>query len=142
MKTALSDTRWPGRLERLRWRSIDLLLDGAHNPSGARALSSYVLESFERPLPMVIGVMRDKDLPAMVESLAPAASHFVVTAASSPRASPPAELENVVRERTPHIPSLVITSPLQAVHTASQLGSPVVVAGSLYLVGEIRAQAS
>jgi dihydrofolate synthase/folylpolyglutamate synthase len=83
LKTALADTRWPGRLERRRWASADLLLDGAHNPSGARALASYVLETFKGPLPMVVGVMKDKDVPAVIESLAPAASHFVLTAASS-----------------------------------------------------------
>ena len=42
-----------------------MLLDGAHNSSGARALTRHVLETYGRPLPMVIGMMRDKNLAAI-----------------------------------------------------------------------------
>jgi dihydrofolate synthase/folylpolyglutamate synthase len=142
IKTALTDTTWPGRLERVRWQSVDLWLDGAHNPSGARALASYVAETFRRPVPMVIGVMKDKDVRAIVESLAPAASHFLLTAASNSRAMDPVDLERVVREVAPVVPCTVAATPIEAVDAASRLGSPVVVAGSLYLVGEVRAKTS
>jgi hypothetical protein len=57
-----------------------VLIDGAHNPAAARVLASYILEVFERPLPIVIGAMRDKNIAEMLQALAPSASTFICTA--------------------------------------------------------------
>ena len=137
--TALEDTTWPARLETIQVSSVEVLLDGAHNPGGARALAGHVLETYGRTLPMVVGVMRDKAVDAIVSALAPAASHFVFTAAATPRAATPAELVNVAARVAPTVRAMVDVRPLGAVRMAADHGSPVVVAGSLYLAGEIRA---
>ena len=86
--------------------------------------------------------MRDKALDAIVAALAPAAAHFVFTAASTSRATQPPELLDVAGRVAPDVPAIVESRPLRAVTVAAEHGLPVVVAGSLYLAGEIRAARS
>ena len=135
----LTEVEWPGRLEYLQHAGHTVVIDGAHNPAGARALASYLSETHGRPLPMVVGIMRDKRVDALIEALAPAASHFVLTAVSSPRASTPAELRASADRVAPQVTCVEVPVPNDAVDLAMTLGDPIVVAGSLYLVGEVRA---
>ena len=139
VRAAVEDAEWPARLETITISSVAVLLDGAHNPAGARALADHVLETHRRRLPLVIGAMRDKALDGLVAALAPAASHFIFTAASTPRAAAPIELLDAAARIAPSIPAFIEPQPTRAVTMAAALGSPVVVAGSLYLAGEIRA---
>jgi dihydrofolate synthase/folylpolyglutamate synthase len=138
VRSAVDDCIWPGRLELLRAGSSEVLLDGAHNTAGAAALAAYLQETYGRPLPMVVGIMRDKPLAGMIAALAPAASHFVFTAASTERAASPAVLAAVAARVAPEIPASCVERPRDALVAAQALGTPVVVAGSLYLAGEIR----
>jgi dihydrofolate synthase/folylpolyglutamate synthase len=135
---ALEDVRWPARLEMLDAPDGEVLIDGAHNPAGARALASYVHEAFDRRLPFVIGAMRDKEIDAMIAAFAPASTMFICTAAASPRAASPSELLAIVTRVAPQVPAAAVSSPIEAIERARAGGSPVVVAGSLYLAGEIR----
>jgi dihydrofolate synthase/folylpolyglutamate synthase len=140
--TGLTDVVWPARLELRTWRGRPILIDGAHNPAGARALASYVHETYGRALPMVVGAMRDKNIRGMLDALMPVAAHVVCAAPNTPRAFPPAELAALVREsssRTSHAPIVTeAASPAEALAIATRAGSPAVVAGSLYLAGEVR----
>jgi len=140
VRTALTDVDWPARLEPRRWRDHDVLIDGAHNPAGARALASYLHEVFCRRLPFVIGVMRDKEVTQIVEALAGSASCFVCTAPNTPRAVSPAELSTIARQVAPDVDTIAIMPPVAALARAVALGTPAVVAGSLYLAGEIRVE--
>ena len=141
-RAALERVRWPARLEMRQWRpagtSHDVLVDGAHNPAGAAALGRYLTEVFGRPLPIIFAAMRDKDIDGLVEALAPHACAFICTAARSPRAARPDELAGRVGRITPHLPVLAAGTPAAALAAAAPLGQPIVVAGSLYLAGEIR----
>lgn len=145
IRTALEDVQWPGRLELRRFRDHDVLIDGAHNPAGARALAAYLQEAYGRPLPIVVGAMSDKHISAMLEALAPVASHFICTAVASHRAAPAAEIASLAKRPPGSFPPpsvLEITPPIAALEAAVTFGDPVVVAGSLYLAGELRAQLS
>ena len=142
IRIGIEETVSPARLELIEWRGKHVLIDGAHNPAGARALTAYVVEAYDRRLPLVIGVMRDKEIDEIVSALAPIASHFVCTAAQSPRAASPQEIAAVVARVTPGRPCLTADSADRALDLAFGLGSSVVVAGSLYLAGEIRAKLS
>jgi dihydrofolate synthase/folylpolyglutamate synthase len=142
IRTALEDVSWPGRLELLRDGDRDVLIDGAHNPAGARALASFLAATYPRPVPMVIGVMRDKEIDAILQALAPVASTFVFVAADSPRAATPAELVELAKTVAPAVPSESAVSPMAGVRVAQTRGGPVIVAGSLYLAGEVRAKLS
>ena len=139
IRAAIEDVTWPGRLETRAWRGREVLIDGAHNPAGARALASYLREVAPRPVPFVIGAMRDKDVAEMLAALAPVASAFICTSAQSSRALTPAELLAQARSVAPAVPAQTAASPLQALEIASRLGPRIVVAGSLYLAGEVRA---
>ncbi|HUF47912.1 MAG TPA: folylpolyglutamate synthase/dihydrofolate synthase family protein [Vicinamibacterales bacterium] len=138
IRVGLEQTVWPARLELLHWQGQPVLLDAAHNPAGARALVSYLGDAFGRRLPLVVGIMRDKAIDEMLRVLAPAASRFVLTAADTPRAASATELSEQARRVCPDVPQVVAANPVDALARAASAGSPVVVAGSLYLVGEIR----
>lgn len=142
IRTGLEAVEWPGRLEWRRWQGRDVLIDGAHNPAGARALAAYLEEAFGRPLPFVIGAMSDKHVAGMLTALAPAASRFLCTAVRSRRALAPDAIAALARDVAPTVAVETVASPIDAVAAAAAYGQPVVVAGSLYLAGEIRAKLS
>jgi dihydrofolate synthase/folylpolyglutamate synthase len=135
---------WPGRLELIRAGGHDVLLDGAHNPAGAAALA-VALDDL-RPyleagrLTLVTASMADKDVDGVVAALA--ASHalaharIVCTAVDAARALPPGQL--ATRWRTRGLEVAVEPDPIAAIEAALDGGGPVVVAGSLYLVGVAR----
>ena len=129
----------PGRLEVVSRQPL-VLLDGAHNPAGARALATALLEEFvvdRRTL--VVACLADKDIRGILQALAPATGRLVVTTNRSPRAAPAerlrkeAEAVGLVAEVAPDVPTAV----RQAVDDAGE-GEAVVVTGSLYTVGEAR----
>lgn len=142
IRTALEDVVWPARLELRRRGAVDVLIDGAHNAAGARALAAHLAETYGRPLPIVLGLMQDKDAAAIVAALAPVAAVFVCTAAASPRAATPDGLAAVAARVAPDVAVRVSRDPMDAVDAAAAIGSPVVVAGSLYLAGQVRERLS
>lgn len=122
----------PGRLERLPWPGGgELLLDGAHNPEGAWALRQALHFHGLLPAALVLGFSREKDHRAMAEALK-GVGPVVLTRYASPRGQDP-------RALLPLFPgALVEEEPLKAVERAFALENRVVVAGSLYLVGEVK----
>lgn len=140
IRTALEQAEWPARLELISRPGRQVLIDGAHNPAGARALAAYVAEVFDQPLPVIIGIMKDKDADEIIRALEPTASHFVCTAARSSRAALPDDLADAVGRAAPGKPVLTAPSAAAALRAAAELGQTVVVAGSLYLAGEVRAE--
>jgi dihydrofolate synthase/folylpolyglutamate synthase len=132
----LASARWPGRLE-----LVDgVLLDGAHNPDGARALAAALAELHPgRPVQLVFGALGDKDHRAMLAALAGAVRRLHLVAPATPRARAVEELGaaagslGLVATRHGGLPAA-----LEAARTAAGREGLVVVAGSLYLVGEVR----
>ena len=140
IQTGLTSVEWPGRIDLRRTPRGDVLIDGAHNPGGAMALATYLQEVFGRPLPFVIGAMRDKQYGAMIAALAGCASAFVCTSPRSARAATATELAAAVRAHAPDVPVAEAATPSAALADAWSRGTPAVVAGSLYLAGEILAE--
>jgi dihydrofolate synthase/folylpolyglutamate synthase len=132
---ALGATRWPGRLERVEG-DPPLLLDGAHNPAAARALAAYLAGA--PPFVLLFGAMADKDVEAMSRILFPLARAVVLTQAPIDRAATP---EEIARRAGPAAGGAKRQAdPRRALALARRLApasGQVVVAGSLYLVGEI-----
>jgi dihydrofolate synthase/folylpolyglutamate synthase len=134
----IADARWPGRLEVVA-QSPEIILDGAHNPAGARALAEHIRTFYhDGPVWMIYGAMRDKSVEEITEILFPLASHVIVTIpAYGPRALRP----EAVVQAADH-PSIEATPDLtQAIALARKApeGTTVFLTGSLYLVGEARA---
>jgi len=91
----MAATRWPGRLERIEGRP-PLLLDGAHNPAGCRALADYLGTLGTKPV-LIFAAMRDKQVGPMLEILLPRVAGAVFTRPPTARASEPAELLEAAR---------------------------------------------
>uniref|UniRef100_A0A7C2FTD8 tetrahydrofolate synthase n=1 Tax=Thermus islandicus TaxID=540988 RepID=A0A7C2FTD8_9DEIN len=120
----------PGRLQRLFYGGKELILDGAHNPEGALALREALRFHGLLPAALVLAFSRDKDHAAMAEALR-GLGPVVLTRYASSRSQDP-------RALLPLFPgALVEESPMRALERALGLAERVVVAGSLYLVGEV-----
>jgi dihydrofolate synthase/folylpolyglutamate synthase len=142
VSAALADVRWPARLEWLRHPASGarVLVDAAHNPAGARALSSYLASSGTSGLTLVTSVMDDKNVAGVVGPLLPFVDRVVVTAANLPRATAPAVLAAQVTALGPAgLAVEVVADPARAVARALMLPAPVLLTGSIYLVGPQRA---
>jgi dihydrofolate synthase/folylpolyglutamate synthase len=139
IRAGLEEAEWPARLDIRSWRGANVVIDGAHNPAGARALVAYLHEAYGHRLPMVVGAMRDKAVDALVHALSDGASRFIFTSVDSPRAAPAVDLAAVAARVAPHVPAIAGGAPMAALATALDSPGPIVVAGSLYLCGEILA---
>ena len=137
VEEAVARTTWPGRLERVGWRGRKLVFDGAHNAQAAEALAATLARLERDPITLVVGMGRDKDLESFAAALGPLADRVFATRA---RLSPRARDADIVAQAFG--PSAVaIADPvaaLEAALAATPEGGTVVVAGSLYLVGELR----
>jgi dihydrofolate synthase/folylpolyglutamate synthase len=132
-------TRWPGRLE---WVEGDppLLLDGAHNPAGARALAAHLAS--RRPFVLLFGALDDKDVAGIARPLFPLAADVVLTRPHASRASDTATLARRVGRlaaRAHRVDGISRALALaRRLARARGPGTPVVVAGSLFLVGDVK----
>ena len=130
----LRAAEWPGRCERIERGGVTVLLDAAHNPEGIAALRRVLTVDTARTA-LVFGALADKRWPEMLRELAPLAGRRYYT---EPRGRAPAPLS----ELSAAFPGEVIPAPRDALAralTASAPGDTVVVTGSIYLVGEVRA---
>jgi len=132
----IAETRWPGRLEHIS-PNPDILLDGAHNPAGVRALIRY-LERFypDRKRWIIFGAMRDKAVAEMGAILFPLADELILTAADSPRSMMPEELAALAACGRA---VANIGEALKMVAGEAAADDMIVITGSLFLVGEARA---
>lgn len=140
IRAGVAGVRWPGRLERLEAGGHPVLLDGCHNAEGAAALAAFLADAgLDGRCRLVFGAMSDKDIEGISGILFPAVRSVTLVAASSPRAASPEELAR----RVPPVPGGLRTGGgvTEALETllAEGDGAPIIVAGSLYLVGEARA---
>jgi dihydrofolate synthase/folylpolyglutamate synthase len=138
IERGLATADWPARLELLTIeRGRRVLLDAAHNIDGARALADHLARWYPERPPLVIGVMRDKDVGAILAALVPRVSSLIVTMAPTWRALPAADLAVHARRagaRTVEIES----DPERAIDRALEMADTVCVAGSIFLAGAVR----
>lgn len=143
-QSGLAAARLPGRLERMPGDGPGVWLDGAHNADKMQALVSS-LGLLLRPKPvMVVGALGTKDIAAMAGAIATAASAVVCTEPHvlGKQASPAGEVAGALRAAGFTGPIMCEPDPLRALAMAEENGQaqnePVVVTGSLYLIGEVR----
>ena len=132
--------RWPGRLERFQIVGRAVLLDGCHNTEGAASLAAFLADAgLAGRCPLVFGAMADKDIEGIARVLFPVVLGVTLVTAPSPRAATSDELAR----RVPSAPGGVSTGRDAAEAIGALLArggsAPIIVAGSLYLVGEARA---
>lgn len=135
VRHGLSNVSWPGRFEKIL---PGVILDGAHNPHSARVLADTWKSEFPGKKPsLVFSAVAAKDIAGILEILAPLASRIFLCPVDTPRAVSAEELAACLPDDTP--PHQRFDDFPSAYAAAREHGTPVLIAGSLFLVGEARA---
>jgi dihydrofolate synthase / folylpolyglutamate synthase len=130
----LRSVEWPARFQ--KWNEW-IVIDGAHNPAGVRALVKTWREEFgQERATVVLAVLRDKNITEIINTLAPIASGFILPQIRSRRAVPPAELAPTVSSLTPPLRHSVTASTTEAIALAEKQAGRVLITGSLHFAGE------
>jgi len=145
IRAGIAGVRWPGRLERVA-ASPEIILDGAHNPAGARALADYIRQFFaHEPVRIVFGAMRDKAVEEVTNTLFPLAAEIILTAPDQPRALNPRALAEMGVDPAIHanLSGVRVADSIRAAlemakEMDAQRPMTTFVTGSLFLVGEAR----
>ncbi len=158
-RAGYASAAWPGRLELISVNGVDVLLDGAHNEAGARALAASLDElrpslagrtGASAPLTLVVASMADKDVDAVIRALggseALRGARIMCTALDVPRALEAGDLAARWRRQAAATTGFdpgwtidMVADPARAIDRAiGEAPGPVVIAGSLYLVGDAR----
>ena len=132
LPAGLKSVFWPGRFQALGDR---LTLDGAHNLAASQRLVQTWKECHPGKSPTIVfGGLRDKELDKMLDALASIATRFLLVPVKNPRGENP---ENI---RLPDgVPGAVFSGVQAAVDAAWKLSEPILVTGSLFLIGEVLA---
>jgi dihydrofolate synthase/folylpolyglutamate synthase len=139
----LAGVFWPGRFQKLTCGGRELVLDGAHNLHAVRQLVLTWREQYgDRRCTLIFGALEDKDPAALLAELSPLAEEIVLVRVDSPRSADPQRLGGMLSAENRDV---------HTVHTLSQAfrhvfgdgkliavppRRPVLLAGSLFLVGE------
>jgi dihydrofolate synthase/folylpolyglutamate synthase len=141
IRKGLEEVSWPGRLEMVN-DMPPVLIDGAHNPQAAEALSLYLktlLHSKYRRIVLVAGIMGDKDIDGILKPLLPLAAEIIFTSPSYGRAAPVEFL--VSRALAQGYAARSEPKVADAMNRAGELSSPgdlIVATGSFYTIGEVK----
>jgi len=139
LKDGLLMVQWPARFELIR-RDPIFIADGGHNPQGVLAVVESLNQHFpNRKITFLIGIMADKDIPQMIDALAPLAKEFVSVTPNNPRALHADVLAAMLRERG--LSAVSRDHVADGVRLAIELAGPdgiVCALGSLYMLGDVR----
>jgi dihydrofolate synthase / folylpolyglutamate synthase len=135
IQIGIAQTQWLGRMHQTEWQGQKLLVDGAHNPESAIALRKYV-DRWQQPITWVIGMLNTKEhLPILQALLRPTDQVHLVPVPEEITATP-AELMAVVRSIYPNITVQTYGDWPSGLTAAYEYALPVVMSGSLYLLGD------
>jgi dihydrofolate synthase/folylpolyglutamate synthase len=140
IRAGLARVSWPGRFQVIPGKP-PWVLDGAHNPAGARALAASLAHHFPgEPVDFVLGISVDKNAQGILAALSPLAARLLLTAADHPRAAAPDALRGQLAPGDPRVETA--PSVADALDRAMQdpRGRVICVAGSLFVVGEVLAR--
>ena len=134
----LSHTQWPGRFEIISSEGKTIVLDGAHNPHAAQVLVETWRQQYsQEPAALIFSAVASKDVRGVLTLLAPLACRIFLCPVNSPRALSHEELLDAMPADNNNVETH--DSFTQALDAARQHDSPILIAGSLYLVGQARA---
>jgi dihydrofolate synthase/folylpolyglutamate synthase len=138
LREGLKSVRWPGRFEIIQDRPA-IVLDGAHNGEGIRALIEE-LENFreQRKIRLLFASMEDKDWRLMLESLTEVVDEIVLTRVTMERCADPFHLASQLDGKIPHQAIENPRAAFEYVLGRAESDDIILIAGSLYLIGELR----
>ncbi|MGN6732734.1 MAG: bifunctional folylpolyglutamate synthase/dihydrofolate synthase [Candidatus Binatia bacterium] len=138
LRRGLETVRWPGRLEVMSERPL-VILDGAHNPEGVHALADELLGLRQgRKIRLLFATMADKEWQLMLATLAKLADEMIFTRVAMERSADPELLAKTIPILVPNRVIQDSQTAFAALLDSAQPDDIVVVAGSLYLLGEVR----
>lgn len=140
IQSGFAAARWPGRFELLQ-KNPPIVLDAAHSPAAARALRQALDEYFpDLPITLVLGVSADKDLEGLLAPLGERIAFAIATQSAHPRAMPAIQLaERLIALGVAAAAEPEAAKALQAAKAQSQKSGVILVAGSVFLVEQVRA---
>jgi dihydrofolate synthase/folylpolyglutamate synthase len=116
-----------------------VILDGAHNEEGVRSLAAHIGEVIKKPVILVFAAMKDKDIKTMARILFPAARTVILTQVPYKRSALASEILAAAPMFASKIrPEPDVTKAVRLALAESAGRVPVVIAGSLFLVGEVK----
>jgi dihydrofolate synthase/folylpolyglutamate synthase len=135
IRRGLAHTKWQGRLDVVH-QDPTIILDGAHNPDGARTLAEFLRSHYTgKNKVLIFGVMKDKDYREIIEILAPHVGTTILTKPATERALQPRELEGFVKN------AIVTEDVRSAITKAKNIAGKndlILVTGSFYTIGEAK----
>lgn len=130
----LREVVWPGRFQEVQARFI---LDGAHNPDAARRLAQTWRETHgDKRATLILGILRDKDLPGICEALLPIAGRILAVPVPNPRTATPQEICKAIGQVAPRQECIAVRDLPAAIRIAQGMERRTLITGSLFLVGE------
>ena len=136
IREGLARTRWPGRFHVMPGEPV-VVLDGAHNPAAAGVLGATMERHFYgKRLTLILGILRDKDCEGICRALVPRAAEVLTVRVPSERTASPAELVELCRRVAPGVRVRNANTVAAALEECGEREGVVLVAGSLFLVGE------
>lgn len=138
IQEGLARVTWPGRFEVVEGQPV-IVIDGAHNPDGARVLQRNLDEFFsDKDITFLLGILRDKDVTGIITGLIRPENNVVVVAPMSDRAGEPALIAQEIKTAKHVEIAESIEQGLERAKTLAGSTGIVCVAGSLYLIGTAR----
>ena len=137
----VENAKHPGRLEHIV-TTRQFLLDGAHNPAGARALRKHLERFATSDLAIIFGAMRDKQLETLGELIFPLAKNLILTQINNTRSANLETLRGIAERHLPADKISLANTSAEAIEMAvdkTSASGVICVTGSLYLIGEVRA---
>ena len=144
IKKGLAKTTWPGRLEikplTVNCSPFTVILDGAHNVAGAKALKKTIEDCFDyKRLILLLGILKSKDIKGIVAQLAPLASRIIITKPQTPRAVEPEEIAEIAKEYSRSVVTKKkISQAIGQALSCAKKRDIILITGSLYTVGEAK----
>ncbi|HEY9689033.1 MAG TPA: folylpolyglutamate synthase/dihydrofolate synthase family protein, partial [Coleofasciculaceae cyanobacterium] len=136
IQAGMAATRWPGRLQWATWQGRSLLVDGAHNADSALVLRAYVDSCQLGPVTWVVGMLATKDPAAVLSILLRSGDRLLTVPVPDPQSIAPADLAALGSQTADLDQSVIFTDLAPALEAACAGDRPVVLCGSLYLLGQ------
>jgi dihydrofolate synthase / folylpolyglutamate synthase len=133
----LSQVKWPGRFDRISWNGRKVILDGAHNPHAAKVLrETWLSEIGTKQATLIFGAVESKDVSGILSELCHLTNRIILCKVGTTRGLPTSELVKFLPD---HVTAEYHETFPDALKHAQESDGTILVAGSLFLVGEARA---
>ena len=139
IEKGLANTKWPGRIEKIK-DNPTFVIDGAHNEEGARSLAKALDKHFrEKKMTLLIGMLKDKDVNSVLETLINKFDKVITTTPDSDRAISSDELKEKVEKYIDNVISIPkIEDAVKYINENAKNDEIIISAGSLYMIGHVR----